>query len=225
MFCAQCGNALSPGAASCTACSATGVAATAPAPSQASERVKARSQDALKVFRMIAVNPVGQLSSAFASMEKRQAMEVGVVFAGVFEVCAVIGLFLMLPRWAGSPGLGEILKIIILGVVPFVAITGAGTVARQIFRGTTGSFESDVFIAGVSVLPFGFVALLSGVLGLANMEVTAIAAIFALSYMILILFTGCTRISGISESHAALAVPIIVLLGGWLSKILFAAML
>ena len=97
--------------------------------------------------------------------------------------------------------------------------------ARKVFRGQSGTLESDVFIAGVSVLPFGFASLLAGVLGVGNLEVSAIVAVFALSYTILILYTGCTRISGISEARAVQAVPIIILIAGWLSKILFGAML
>lgn len=225
MFCAQCGNEISAGTAVCVSC---GTPAAAPAPvssSQVTEKVKIRSQDALRAVKIIAVNPVGGLPGAFASLEKRQAMEVGIVFAVVFEICVVIGLYLALPGWAGSPGIGEILKLLILGIVPFAATAGASALARQVFRGSGGSIESDVFIAGTSVLPFGIVSLLAGILGAANFEVVAIVGIFTLSYTILILYAGCTRISGISEARASLAVPVIVLIAGWLSKILFSAML
>lgn len=224
MFCPECGHELQAGATACS-CGAP-IAAVPRAPSsQVGEKVKIRSQDALKAVKIVALNPVAGLPEAFQSLEKRQAMEVGIVFAVVFEICAVIGLYLMLPRWAGSPGFGEVLKIVIVGCVPFVAIAGANAVARKVFRGQAGTLESDVFIAGVSVLPFGFASLLAGILGVGNLEVSAIVAVFALSYTILILYTGCTRISGISEARAVPAVPIIILIAGWLSKILFAAML
>ena len=51
---------------------------------------------------------------------------------------------------------------------------------------------------------------------------TALVAVFALSYTVLILFTGCTRISEIATVRA---VPIIILVTAWLSKIVYAAML
>jgi hypothetical protein len=225
MACSQCGNELVLGATACLTCGAPVVPPLTPAASPVSERVQARSKDALAAVKTIFVNPVGGLSEAFQSLEKRQALEVGIVLAVVFELCTVVGLYLIIPRWAGSPGLGEILKFLILGVVPFVSVAGAGALARQVFRGATGNFEGDIFIAGMAVLPFGFVSLLAGILGVANIEVTAVAAVFALSYSILILYTGCTCISGISQARAAPAVPIIILAAGWLSKILFAAML
>ena len=54
---------------------------------------------------------------------------------------------------------------------------------------------------------------------------TALVAVFALSYTVLILFTGCTRISEIATVRAVPAVPIIILVTAWLSKIVYAAML
>jgi hypothetical protein len=120
---------------------------------------------------------------------------------------------------------GDVLKIIILSLTPVAAIVAACALARKIFAGTSGSIESDVFISGVAVLPFGIVALVGGMLGAGNLEVTGVFAVFALSYTILILYAGCTRISGISEGRAAPAVPVVILVTAWLSKILFSAML
>lgn len=224
MFCPECGHELQAGATACS-CGAPIAAAPRAPSSQVGEKVKIRSKDALHAVKIVALNPVAGLPETFQSLEKRQAMEVGIVFAVAFEICVVIGLYLMLPRWAGSPGFGEVLKIVIVGCVPFLAIAGANAVARKVSRGQAGTLESDVFIAGVSVLPFGVASLLAGILGVRNLEVSAIVAVFALSYTILILYTGCTRISGISEARAVPAVPIIILIAGWLSKILFAAML
>lgn len=224
MFCEECGNEISAGTTVCPNCEAAAAPPPPASSAQIGEIVKARSQDAFNAVKVIAANPVGGLPVAFQSLEKRQAMEVGIAFALVFEICAVIGLYLILPRWAGSPGFSDILKLLLLGLVPFAATAGASALARQVFTAPGGSIESDVFIAGTSVLPFGVVFLLAGVLGPANFEVVAIAAVFSLSYTILILYTGCTRISGISERRAAPAVPVIVLIAGWLSKILLAAM-
>jgi hypothetical protein len=179
----------------------------------------------LKALKLIVMNPVGGLSPAFVSLERRQAMEVGIVFAAVFGVSTVIGSYLMLSRWAGSPGLGDMLKLLILGVVPFAAITGAAILARQVFHASGGGLEADIFIAGISVLPFGFVALLAGLLGVGNLEVTSILGVFGLCYAVLLLYTGCTRISGVSEGRAALAVPVIILIAGWLTKIVLASVL
>jgi hypothetical protein len=80
-------------------------------------------------------------------------------------------------------------------------------------------------IAGASLLPFGFLFFVSGLLGIANFEIAALLLIFALCYAILILYTGCTRISGVAESRAAFAVPVMIIVSAWLTKILFGAIL
>ncbi len=226
MFCEQCGNQLAAGITACASCGTPTTTSTASVfAAQVGEKVKARSQEALKAIKVITLNPVGGLPPAFQSLERRQAMEVGMGFAAAFDICVAIGLLLILPHWTGSPGLGDVLKFLLLGLVPFAAMTGACALARRVFRGSGGCIESDVFIAGLAILPFGIVCLLAGVLGVSNVEVTGVLAVFALSYAILILYTGCTRISQISEGRAALAVPVIVVVAGWLSKILFTAML
>ncbi len=96
--------------------------------------------------------------------------------------------------------------------------------ARRALAAAGGGTEGDVFIAGTTVLPFGVVLLITGIVGFSNFGIIAIAAAFANAYAILILFAGCTRISGISEQRAAPAVPVIVLLAAWISKVLFSTM-
>ncbi len=45
------------------------------------DQVKAASQSAYKAFLVFAVNPTGGLSAAYESLDKRRALEVGIVFA------------------------------------------------------------------------------------------------------------------------------------------------
>ncbi len=170
-------------------------------------------------------NPVENLSPHFDRLEKQEALEAGIAFAVLFDLCALFGIYLLLPRWAGAPGFTDILKILIFGFVPPAALTGAIFLARKVYRASAGTIESDVFLAGIALIPIGILLLLSGVLGIGNLEVTALVAVFALSYTVLILFTGCTRISEIATVRAPPAVPIILLVTAWISKIVFAAML
>lgn len=229
MICSKCGHTLSPGAAFCGDCGTTiadsnpGQAASAP--SEPAEKVKALGNRVWKVFLAVFANPVEGLPPSFERLQKREALETGIAFAVLFDICALFGLYMMLPRWAGQPGIGDILKMLLFGFVPPAALTGALFLARKVFRATAGTIESDVLTAGVSVIPTGILLLVSGVLGIGNLEVSAVVAVFALSYTILILFTGCTRIAGIAQVRAVPAVPIIILIAAWISKIVFTAIL
>jgi hypothetical protein len=55
-------------------------------------------------------------------------------------------------------------------------------------------------------------------------EVILVLSLFALTYSILMLYAGCSRIGGISEAGAAPAVPIILLLSAWITKIIVTAL-
>lgn len=194
------------------------------APSPGAAKFRSLSLTAWNIVKAAVLNPVEELSAVFRGLKKREALEAGLVLAGLFDLCAAIGLYLMLPRWAGQPRFGEVLKFLLLGIVPSAAITGASVLARKVFQGSLGTIESDVFIAGVSLLPTGLMLIPAGILGAGNIEVVAFVSVFAISYTILILYTGCTQISGISKVRAVPAVPIIILIAGWISKIVFATM-
>jgi hypothetical protein len=229
MACPACGNALSSGATFCGDCGApinkseTQLGAAGSSPGNL--RVRVLSLTLWRIVKAVVPNPVEALPTFFRGLKKREALEIGLVLAGLFDLCAVIGLYLMLPRWAGRPGFGDILKLLLLGIVPSAAIAGASFLARKVFQGSPESIEADVFVAGVSLLPTGVILLIAGILGMGNIEVVALVSVFALTYTILILYTACTQISQISIVRAVPAVPLILLIAGWLSKIVFAMML
>ncbi|HXO26757.1 MAG TPA: molecular chaperone DnaJ, partial [Thermoanaerobaculia bacterium] len=95
--------------------------------------------------------------------------------------------------------------------------------ARQIFRGK-GRFAGDVYTAGAALLPWAFLVLAAALLGVANIEVIVVIWLFALTYSILMLYAGCSRIGGISEAGAAPAVPIMLLVTAWITKIVAVAL-
>ena len=57
------------------------------------------------------------------------------------------------------------------------------------------------------------------------MEVIGALSIFALCLTILMLFAGCTRITMMSERLATIAVPLMLMLSAWFTKIIYAAMI
>lgn len=254
MFCNQCGKSLAATARFCDGCGASldspptatasvsggGAAGAAPARAaagvaiskQVAEEVKARSRDAWEGLKVFAKSPVGGLPQSFAMFNERRAMQVGVVFAIAYVAAVFAGIYLLGSKAAGMVGfsipLGDLtaaqfIKVLILGFVPFGSLVGAGAVARTVFRGK-GTFAGDVYTAGASLLPMGVFVLAAALLGVANIEVIAVLLLFALTYTILMLYAGCSRIAGVSEAGAAPAVPIMLLISGWLTKVILVAL-
>jgi hypothetical protein len=234
MFCVSCGAALADGLRFCDGCG-TEVNRTAPAAAaltdQIGREVKARSRDAWQGIKLFARSPVGGLPESFSLFDERRAIQVGIAFAVLYEITLFLAglifrsktetlLGVMLP--IGELTATQLLKLVVLGLVPFASLVMAGTLARHIFRGE-GPFAGDVYTAGAVLLPSGFLALLAALLGAANVEVILVLALFALTYSILMLYAGCSRIGGISEAGAAPAVPIILLASAWITKIIVVA--
>jgi hypothetical protein len=240
MFCKSCGRALADTLKFCDGCGADieggATGAATPLSQQLKSEVKARSLDAWQGVKLFAKSPVGGLPESFALFDDRRAIQVGIVFAIAYEVAVLLGALIfkskteallggILPvsQLMGELTAAQLFKVLFLGLVPFASLIGACALARAIFHGT-GRFAGDVYTAGAVLLPTGLLVLLAALLGAANFEVIAILFLFALTYSILILYAGCSRIGLISEAGAAPAVPIILLLSAWITKIIVVAL-
>jgi hypothetical protein len=222
MFCKQCGAQNEDTATVCAKCATPSGAANATA--GVTDKVKAASKDSLQAFLKFATDPVAGLSVAYESLGAARALSVGISFGIVFSFCVLIAAYRLIPEEVRPPGAGGFFKLLLCAFVPFVCLAGAGALARLVFRGK-GGLSNDSFIAGASLLPFGCVMLLSSILGAGNVEVIGALTVFALCLTILMLFAGCTRISRVSERLATLAVPLMLMLSVWFTKIIYTAMI
>jgi len=235
MFCSSCGRALAENLRFCDGCGADltrgAVAQAVPLAEQLGTELKARSRDAWQGIKLFARSPVGGLPESFALFDDRRAVQVGVAFAVLYEAALFLGGLIFKSKGQSLMGgmlpIGELtasqmFKLVVLGLVPVASLIVAGTVASLIFRGS-GRIAGDVYTAGAVLLPSGFLALLAALLGSANVEVILVLSLFALTYSILMLYAGCSRIGHISEAGAAPAVPIILLASAWITKIIVVA--
>jgi len=245
MYCRNCGQNVPAGQSWCGVCgiqmAAGGAANPAagyyapPAPPpvswQISQQVKARSKDAWDGILLLAKSPVGGLPQSYNMFEPARALQVGVAFAVICEALFLLGAYIATSRAAGlfRVGIGNLtagtlLKLLIAGMVPFASLAGAAALARTVFRGS-GEVAGDVYTAGASMLPLGIAAFVAALLGVANLEVAGVLSVFALSYTILMLYSGSSRIAGIPEAGAAPAVPVMLIVAAWLTKVIVVAML
>ncbi len=237
MFCTACGKQVAENSRTCDGCGAElvqggGAGAANPVLQQLKSEVGARSLDAWRGVKLFAKSPVGGLPESYALFDERRAIGVGIVFAIVYEIAVFLGALVFKFRVAGLFGgfapiggltVGQLFKVLFVSLVPFASLVGACAGARAVFRGT-GRFAGDVYTAGAVLLPFGLFVFAASILGAANSEAILILSLFALTYSILILYAGCSRIAGISETAAAPAVPVILLLSLWITKIIVAAL-
>jgi len=184
------------------------------------EKFKDAVMDAWRAFKILASDPIAKMAQAFETLGQSRALSAGFMFGAVFALCALFGIYALVPEWIRPHGITGFLKLFLCALVPFIGLAGACFVGRKVFRGK-GELGHDCFIAGVSLLPFGLVILLTGILGLGNIEITIVLTLFALCLMILLLFAGLSRICGLSERAATLAVPLMLISSSWFSKIIY----
>ena len=163
MFCKSCGRALAENLRFCDNCGTDvnggGTVAAIPLAQQLRSEVKARSLDAWQGVKLFAKSPVGGLPESFAMFDDRRAIQVGIVFAIVYEIALLLGAFIFRSKAAGLLGgllpIGELtaaqmFKVLFLGLVPFASLIGACALARAIFHGK-GRFAGDVYTAGAVI--------------------------------------------------------------------------
>lgn len=220
MFCQKCGVQIPDDSRHCAHCgtptanAATG-ASGANSAAAVTEKIREASQDALAAFKQFAMDPIGGLPVAFGSLGKARALTAGVAFGVFFALCVMVTFLMAVPNMFRPP----LLKILLGGLMPFVSISGANALARMVFKGE-GQFESDIFIAGSSLVPAGLLCLVVGLLGSAISSLWLILSIFALTTTILMLYSGFTRIIKLSDRAVVLALPCILIVSFWLTRIM-----
>ena len=229
MFCPKCGTQSSDTATICNACGgALPVSENGAKGTVTAEKIKAASQDAWDVFRRFSRNPVGDIDQAYKSLGSSRALGVGLTFGAVSALLSAIAFMTLVSSltygFTGMTSFENFLKLTIAFLIPILSLTLSSLAIRHIAR-AEGSVGQDCFISGASLLPLGFAALLSSILGLANLEIIVALFVIAQCTTILMLFAGLTKIYRIRDSLATISVPAMLLLSGWLSKVFFVTFL
>jgi hypothetical protein len=186
--------------------------------------IKEASTDALSAIRHVIADPIGGLASAFATLGERRGRSAGIAFGVVFALVAAIASVIAAGESASDGKLKLMLAVFIVGLVPFIALAASSAAARKAFR-TPGSAGADLLTAGVALQPLGLFLILAAVLGIANYQAVALLSLFAWTYMLCILFAGCTRLVGIPERFAPPVLSVMLLAAMWLTKIVAASFL
>ncbi len=229
MYCPHCGAQVSEGSVNCGSCGKPLPRAGAPAvTTQIGEQIKASSRDAVSVLRALARDPVSGMVATWQALGPARAQAAGMALGVAFALVATIGMTIGARRAFGGllgfygGGAGTFFKVFVAMLVPPATVAAASFGIRRALGAEEG-LEADLFTAGSALAPLGLALLAAGLLGVANFEVVALLFLFALSYLVLMLFRGLTAIGGVSERAAPPAVPILIALSGWLAKVVIAA--
>ena len=176
----------------------------------------------MEAFKALAKNPVGGLRTAFEALGPTRAMQVGIVFAILFDMTFIFAghsaVAMVHYGAAESSWFVTTIKLLVIGLIPFGTAVGGFAAVRAICKGE-GNIDSDIFVAGASVLPPLVLILAYRILGALNMDVILVIGVFAITTTVLILYRGCTTLQRVPEAAATLAVPLMILADLYISKI------
>ena len=184
----------------------------------AKDKVRGASKDALHAFKVLLTDPVKGLSEAFDSLGETRARSVGLIFGLFFALSIVFVVYRKLPE--GAMNLEVALKVLLASLVPYVGTTVGCAVSRLAFG--KGNLAHDSFIGGSVLLPLSLFILIGSFMGVGNIEIILIMALFVVCLTIMLIFVGLTRISKVSERVATIAVPLVILISVWAAKIIYA---
>jgi hypothetical protein len=209
-------------ATACPSCNSPIVVARAGAAKAAAvaDTVKAAWGSAFGALKSFAGDPVGRLPATYEALGDAKARRVGITYGVASLVLFLLGGYLLMPFRDGLfdfLGFGGVMKCILFGVLPFGGTVLGSLAVRKVFGGQ-GGLGGDLFLSGAALLPISLAMPINGLLGYENYAVMAVLSLFAGITGVLMLFSGYSRISKLSERAATLAIPIVVVLVFWLGK-------
>jgi hypothetical protein len=223
MFCSHCGTAADGAALACLQCGGDLRPKTQPALN--TERAVGASKDAARAVKMLLVDPVGSIGASYDAFSPRQAIDVGIAFAALFIVSSLIAIRLIARTIGGgmfSIGFKEVMQVLFVATIPVISIV-AIFMAMQMVATKRNDLSRAIFAGGAALLPLSIFNVAGGLLGAGNGEVLALVGLFAVCYMILLLYAGCRDVLKVSSATAAAGVPLIILVTAWLTKIILTA--
>ncbi len=205
--------------------SVVGTVETPNAPSQSPTMAKVSEavQQARSVWLNLLGNPVGGMFPAYQQLGAKRAGGAGVVFIAAFTIIALLLVYTTktfgLIRPSDFGGFLELLFTILACCFTWAA---AMYIVRLVNR-RDGDIGGEVFVAGTISLVGAADLLLFNILGFGNMEVIAMILLISICIVVLQVFVGLTRISGLDERIGTFMVPVVLVGACWLSKIIFMA--
>jgi hypothetical protein len=197
------------------------------------KKIGSSAGDAFASMSAIIMNPVGGLAPAFEKIGADRGLFAGIALGVVFALVAALGTvigtgqvlsMIGLMMGYGESGFGMFIRAFIGFLVLPAAMIAASFGARKVFGGS-GPLGADGFTVGAALTPLGIAILLSSLLGVGNYEIAMLLMLFAMTYLVLMLYAGLTRLGGLTERAGAPAVPIVFVVSLYICKVVFSAML
>jgi hypothetical protein len=193
-------------------------------PAPAVEAASAALADARAALKHLVSNPALGLPEAWKELGPKRALAAGLAMIAV-TILFIGGLIQLSDSFAliRPHDAGNWFKLLLGSGGAAALYVGTLFAARRATGGTAG-VECDVFVIGAASMTGWVLGLAYALFGLRNYEVLLYLAIGVAGLVIVQLFIGLTRLGGMSERHASLALPLVLIVNAWGNKLIFSAL-
>jgi hypothetical protein len=194
-------------------------------PEDTISKILKETVNAVRAFTTFAINPIEGLPIAYNKLSKNGAMLVGFIFTLFYEILYFLSFHKSFHKViALIPDLGSLeakwgitwFKIALVLLLPFIGLS----ISLLVISGKKAAYHGSIFIAGSVLLTEGIVIFLAFMLGVANIEIIIILGLVLICWIIFILYSGLTRIIGVSEAKGVWCVPAVLLASAYITKII-----
>ena len=163
------------------------------------------------------------------SLGPQRALGAGIVFGLVFALCVTVAIAMSpLYKWLLFIQDFVAVKVFFFSLVPFVTLIAAAFTSRKVASRVDTGITGDVFMVGAALLPLGLCVLIGvligGIIGWDNIEVIWFLGFLSTCVTILMFYSGNIGIAGLTDRAATIAVPVMLVLSAWLTKVVFKAL-
>jgi curved DNA-binding protein CbpA len=155
----------------------------------------------LKIPFLSLLKPKTGIVEAFLKLNRNQALATG-------TLAAIISSFLIALTWYNWGVKTDFLLLLGLGIFPFLVLTLSSLLGRKL-RDQHGCIEGDIFLGGLTILPFSLVIFITSHLSLSGDIIGAIIGITG-GYLTGMLYYGYRHLSNISLPISLLLIPIVL---------------
>ncbi|MDB9415171.1 DnaJ domain-containing protein [Microcystis aeruginosa] len=155
----------------------------------------------LKISFLSLLKPKTGLAESFFKLDRNQALATGIL-------AAIVSSFFIAFTWQNWTVKSEFLLLLGWAAFPFITLTLSSWLGRKLSN-KYGSFTGDIFLAGLIILPFSLVILLTSYLSINGDIIGAIIGVTG-GYLTGILYYSYRHLSNISSQISLLLLPFVL---------------
>lgn len=189
---------------------------------------------AIKALKTLINDPIGGQFEALKNLGQSNALRAGIVLVVIFSIsCFLLGHSIVSELHAHAQLFGgntEIItgvyfKLLLFSLIPSASVFICSFLIMKLISKEKEEISTCIYTTGVSTIPLAVLFFCIKLFGLGNWELLSAIGIFCLSTTFFLINSSLHDIYKLSTQKSFLITPTLVLLAGFVSKVLYSALM